>query len=156
MNKKLIGLGLIAALAVSVIATMVFVGPIDVSTPEKESEFIDWNRSGPFAINEHEYIIGENIFIAVEGLTPLDVGNAVFVLPNGTTKYIEIPFDGAEKSSFNQYFKPSVSKNRKICSTDDIIGEWTVVFQGTQYDPLRFRILNDTLSGEHGYFQRVC
>jgi len=156
LNRKLIGLGLIAALAISVIATIVFVGPIDVSTPEKESEFIDWNRSGPFAINEHEYTIGENIFIAVEGLTAMDVGNAVFLLPNGTTQYMAIPFDGTQKSGFNQYFKPSISKTRNICSTDDIIGEWTVVFQGTQYDPLRFRILNETLTQEQGNFQRVC
>jgi hypothetical protein len=156
LNGKLIGLGLIAALAVSVIAIIAFVGPIDVSTPKKESEFKNWNRSGPFAINKHEYRIGENIFLAVEGLTVTDVGNAVFVLPNGTTKYIVIPFDGTQKSGFNQYFKPSVSKARNICSTDDMIGDWTVVFQGTQYDPLRFRILNDTIPEEQGNFQRVC
>lgn len=156
MNKKLIGLGLIAALAVSLIATIAFVIPMEVTTPKKESKFKDWNRSGPFAINEHEYELGQVIFIAVEGLTEMDVGNAVFLLPNGTTKYIVIPFDGTQKSGFNQYFKPSISKTRNICSTDDIIGEWTVVFQGTQYDPLRFRILNYTVPEEQGNFQRVC
>jgi len=156
LNKKLIGLGLIAALAVSLIATIAFVGPMEVTTPKKESEFKDWNRSGPFAINEHEYELGQVIFIAVEGLTEMDVGNAVFLLPNGTTKYIVIPFDGTQKSGFNQYFKPSISKNRNICSTDDLIGEWTVVFQETQYDPLRFRILNYTVPEEQGNFQRVC
>ena len=156
MNKKLIGLGLIAALAVSLIATIAFVIPMEVTTPKKESEFKDWNRSGPFAINEHEYELGQVIFIAVEGLTEMDVGNAVFLLPNGTTKYIVIPFDGTQKSGFNQYFKPSISKNRNICSTDDLIGEWTVVFQETQYDPLRFRILNYTVPEEQGNFQRVC
>lgn len=156
MNGKIIGLGLIAALAVSVIAIISFVGPIDVSTPKKESEFKNWHRSGPFVINKQEYRIGENIFLAVEGLTATDAGNAVFVLPNGTTKYIVIPFNGTQKSGFNQYFKPSVSKARNICSTEDIIGNWTVVFQGTQYDPLRFRILNDTIPTEQGNFQKVC
>jgi hypothetical protein len=155
LKAKIVGIGLVAALTIAVVATIIFGGPIDIS-PKKESEFKDWNRSGPFAINKDEYKIGENIFIAVEGLTPSDVGNAVFVLPNGTTKYISIPFDGSQKSGFNQYFKPAISKSRHICSVDDIIGNWTVVFQGTQYKPLKFKILNDTIPTEQGNFQRVC
>ncbi|MBI5860537.1 MAG: hypothetical protein HZB73_07715 [Nitrosarchaeum sp.] len=69
---------------------------------------------------------------------------------------MSIPFDGMKKSGFNQYFKPSISKARHICSTDDIIGEWTIVFQGTEYQPLKFRILNDTIPTEIGNFERIC
>ncbi|MEM2161010.1 MAG: hypothetical protein QXN55_08665 [Candidatus Nitrosotenuis sp.] len=155
MKAKIVGIGLVAALTIAVVAAIIFGGPIDIS-PKKESEFKNWNRSGPFAINKDEYKIGENIFIAVEGLMPSDVGNAVFVLPNGTTKYISIPFDGSQKSGFNQYFKPAISKARHICSVDDIIGNWVVVFQGTQYEPLKFKILNETVPSEQGNFQRVC
>jgi hypothetical protein len=156
LKGKIIGFGLIGALVISVILVIVFVSPIDVSPPKKESDFKDWYRSGPFAINKQEYRTGENIFLAVEGLMPNDMGNIVFVLPNGTTKYISVPFDSAQKSSFNYYFKPSISKARSICSTDDIIGNWTIIFQGTQYEPLKFRILNDTIPSEQGNFQRVC
>ena len=156
MNGKIIGLGLIAALIITVVMIIVFVNPIDVAPPKKENEFKNWHRSGPFAINKQEYRIGENIFLAVDGLMPTDVGSAVFVLPNGTTKYISIQFDGAQKSGFNQYFKPSISKARNICSTDDIIGDWLIIFQGTQYQPLKFRILNDTIPTEQGNFQRIC
>ena len=156
MKAKIIGLTIVAVIVASIMLVIVFVGPIDVSTPKKDDEFKDWNRSGPFAINKLEYRIGDNVFFAVNGLSPNDTGNAIFVLPNGTTKYISIPFDGAQKSGFNQYFKPSISKARSICSVNDIIGEWMIIFQGTEYEPLKFRILNDTIPTEIGNFQQVC
>ena len=156
MKAKLIGAGIATTIIISVIVAIVFVGPVDLSTPKAEDPFKDWYRSGPFAINKAEYKIGENIFMVAEGLSPADVGSAIFVLPNGTTKYISIQFDGSEKSGFNQYFKPAISKARHICSADDIVGEWTVVFKGTAYQPLKFRILNETLPSETGNFRRVC
>ena len=135
---------------------IIFVNPIDVSPPEKEDPFKNWNRSGPFAINKFSYKIGDSIFIVSDGLTRYDAGKMVFVLPNGTTKYIEIPFNGEEKSGFNQYFKPALSKARGICSTDDLIGEWTIIFQGTEYKNIKFDILNETIPSETGIFARVC
>ena len=156
MKAKIIGLAIIIVVITSITLAIAFVGPIDVSTPKKEDEFKNWNRSGPFAINKFEYRVGENIFLAVNGLTPNDIGKAVFVLPNGTTKYISIPFDGTQKSGFNQYFKPSISKARSICSINDIVGGWTIIFQGTEYDQLKFRILNETIPSEIGNFQQVC
>lgn len=156
MKAKIIGVGIAVSVIISVILVVIFVGPIDISTPKAEDEFQNWNRSGPFAINKFEYKIGESVFIAVTDLAPDDIGNAIFVLPNGTTKYISIPFDGTQKSGFNQYFKPGISKSRHICSTSDIIGEWTIVFTKTEYQPLKFKILNETLPSESGNFQRVC
>lgn len=156
MKVKIIGLVIVAIVVTSIILAMIFVGPVDVSTPKKEDEFKDWNRSGPFAVNELEYRVGDNVFFVASDLTINDIGNAVFVLPNGTTKYISIPFDGTQKSGFNQYFKPSISKARAICSVNDIIGEWTIIFQGTDYQPLKFRILNETIPTEIGNFQQVC
>jgi len=156
LKAKIISLTIIGVIITSILLTIAFVGPIDVSTPKKDDEFKDWNRSGPFAINKLEYRIGDNVFFAVNGLSLNDIGNAIFVLPNGTTKYISIPFDGTQKSGFNQYFKPSISKARSICSVNDIIGEWTIIFEGTEYEPLKFRILNDTIPTEIGNFQQVC
>lgn len=156
MKAKIIGVSIVGIVIIAVIVAIVFVGPIDVVEPKVENEFKDWNRSGPFAINKFEYMIGDNVFIAVNGLQPTDIGNLIFVMPNGTTKYITIPFDGSNKTGFNQYFKPSISKARGICSIDDLIGEWTVVFQQTEYQPLKFRIINETVPGEVGLFQRIC
>lgn len=156
MKAKIIGISMAAAVAIAMIVVIVYVGPIDISKPQEDDPFKDWNRSGPFAINKHEYKIGENIFISVNGLGPLDVGNMGFILPNGTTTYIAIPFDGSLKPQFNQYFEPGISKARMICSVSDILGEWTVVFQQTEYKPLKFKIINETLPGEEYQFQRVC
>ena len=156
MKAKIIGISMAAAVAIAMIVVIVYVGPIDISKPQEDDPFKDWNRSGHFAINKHEYKIGENIFISVNGLGPLDVGNMGFILPNGTTTYIAIQFDGSLKPQFNQYFEPGISKARMICSVSDILWEWTVVFKQTKYKPLKFKIINETLPGEEYQFQRVC
>ncbi|MEM3065339.1 MAG: hypothetical protein QW177_08195 [Candidatus Nitrosotenuis sp.] len=157
MKAKIIGISLAAAVAISVAVAILFVGPIDVAKPkEKVDEFKNWNRSGPFAINKHEYRLGENIFIVTDNLQPGDIGSMVFLMPNATRTYISIPFDATAKPGFNQYFKPSISKARNICSVNDLVGEWTVVFNGTNYAPLKFRIINQTVPGDEAIFQRVC
>lgn len=155
MKAKIIGIVIVTAVVVSVISAILFAGPVEVST-EPEDEFAHWNRSEHFGVNKYEYKIGENIFFIARDLSPYDVGSIAFVMPNGTTKYIVIPFDGSIKSGFNQYFKPSLSKARGICSTADLIGEWSVVFQGTRYEPLKFKIINETIPSEIAIFERVC
>ncbi|NDB47254.1 MAG: hypothetical protein EB163_08240 [Nitrososphaeria archaeon] len=156
MNRKLIGVGIISVLAILTALVVMFAEPITITPPQKQDSFEGWNRSGPFAINKFEYKIGENVFFVADSLALNDVGSAIFVLPNGTTKYISLPFDGAQKSSFNYYFKPSVSKNRHICNVNEIIGEWTIIFDGTKYQELKFKILNNTIESEIGNFQRIC
>jgi hypothetical protein len=157
MKAKIIGISIASVVVAALVAAIIFVGPIDVAKPqEKEDPFEGWNRSGPFAINKAEYKLGENIFVVGASLGPNDVGNMVFVMPNQTTQYISIPFDGSDKTDFNQYFKPAISKARKICSVDDLVGEWTVVLSGTNYKPISFELLNETLKGDEALFQRVC
>jgi len=157
LKAKIIGISIAATVVVALVVAITYVGPIDIAKPqEKEDPFEGWNKSGPFAINKFEYKLGENIFIVSEGLDPNDIGTMVFVMPNQTTKYISIPFDGNDKSGFNQYFKPAISKARKICSIDDLVGEWTVILSGTNYKPITFAFINETLHGDEALFQRVC
>jgi hypothetical protein len=156
LKAKIIGISIAVAVVAAVLVAILYVGPIDVSEPQKKDEFANWNRSGPFAINKFEYKIGESVFIAIEDLKSTDIGSMVFVMPNGTTKYIAIPFDGTAKSGFNQYFKPAISKGRGICSVDDLIGKWTVVFTGTDYTNLTFNIKNETIPDIGTDFNRVC
>jgi len=156
LKAKIIGIGLVLVLVASVTAAIIFVKPIDLTPQKKENDFKDWNRSGPFAINKKEYKIGENIFFVADGLAPGDSGNIVFHFPNVTRVYFPLPFDGEKKSSFNYYFKPALSKAKHICSTDELIGEWTIFFEGTQYKPLKFRILNETDPSQIGSFKRIC
>lgn len=159
LNKaRMIGIGIVAIVAVALVIAVAFVGPIEITKPQEKEKnpYEGWNTSGPFNINKFEYELGSNIFISIDGLKSTDVGSMSFILPNGTTTYISIPFDGSVKTAFNQYFKPSISKARHVCSVDDLVGEWTVKFQGTDYRPIKFKILNKTLSGEESYFDRVC
>ncbi|WKT58724.1 hypothetical protein QVH35_05100 [Candidatus Nitrosotenuis chungbukensis] len=155
MNPKLIAGMIVCIIIATIIVVVVFTSP-KLEKTEPKDPLENWNRSGPFAINAFQYKLGENIFVTVNGLAPNDVGKIIFGLPNGTTVYSTVPFDGAVKSEFNTYFTPSLSKAKKICSVNDIVGEWFVVFRDTEYKPITFRIINETIPGSATSFERVC
>ncbi len=124
-----------------------------------------WEKqtSGPFQIDREQYLLGELVLIRIgvqNELKPNDKGQIVFLQPlsNETqTVYITIPFDGSDKISFNQYFKPALSQNRGICSKADLLGNWTVVFQGVDYNQLKFEIVDKYIPGEEeSYGEPVC
>ena len=119
----------------------------------------DWQVSGPFEIDRTQYALGEKIFLRVGALAPDEKGQVAFLRPlNDThyTVYFTIPFDGS-KPSFNQFFQPSVAKTKGICSKNDLIGNWTAVFQGTNYSNLKFEIINLIVPGdEENYNKVVC
>jgi len=119
-----------------------------------------WQTSGPFQIDREQYVLGELVLMRIGNLETNEKGQIVFLQPsNGThqTVYITIPFDGSQKITFNQYFKPSLSKGLGICTKDDLLGNWTVVFQGTNYDNLRFEIVDRYIPGEEeNYEEPVC
>ena len=119
----------------------------------------EWITSGPFQIDRTEYILGEKIFLRIGGLEFDELGQVVFLMPsNGThhTVYISIPFDGGDKSAFNYYLEPDLSKAEGICSVDDLVGIWKVVFRGTDYPNLEFRITEEILPGDEQYYEPVC
>ena len=108
----------------------------------------EWQTSGPFQIDRSQYAIGEKIFIVIGGLDINEKGQIAVMRPlNDThyTVYLTIPFDGAAKSAFNYYIEPQISEARKICSVDDIIGKWILVFRGTDYPNLNFEISKDVV-----------
>ena len=119
----------------------------------------EWITSGPFQIDRSEYALGENIFIRMNALDPTEKGQIAFLRPQNSTHYsvyLTIPFDGA-KPSFNQYFAPDLAKTRGICSIEDIAGEWTAVFRGTNYDNIKFRISSEMIvPGEESRYEPVC
>ena len=117
----------------------------------------DWQVSGPFEIDRTQYALGENIFLSVGALAPDEKGQAAFLRPANETHYtvyFTIPFDGS-KPSFNQYFHPQVSKANGICTKDYLIGNWTVVFQGTNYPNLKFEIINLIVTGDEAEYNKV-
>ncbi len=172
-KEKTLGIvgGIIAAIIISVIFVQFFsieksddnTDPILVVVPPNASDSDykpqprDWQVSGPFEIDRKQYALGENVFLRVGALAPDEKGQAVFLRTFNATHYevyFTIPFDGS-KPTFNQYFKPHVSKVNGICSKDYLIGSWTVAFQGTNYPNLKFEIIDLIVSGEEVSFNKV-
>ncbi len=126
-----------------------------------ESEYTplerEWITSGKFQIDRSEYSIGESIFIRIGMLENNEKGQIAILRPSNSTHYtvyLTIPFDGTDKSVSNTYFTPQISKNRGICSTEDLTGEWAVVFRGTDYPNLNFKINEKILPGTD--IESVC
>jgi len=136
----------------------------DIITDAKEHDYRpkdrEWITSGPFQIDRSEYLLGEKIFVRIGGLEYEEKGQIVFLRPLNNTHYsvyLTIPFDGANKSAFNYYLEPQLSKNRELCTAEDFIGDWRVVFRGTDYPNLEFKITEEILPGEEDDYQiSVC
>ena len=118
----------------------------------------EWQTSGPFQIDRKEYILGEKIFLRVGSLGLEEKGQVAFLRPLNETAYkvyITIPFDGVKKEGFNYYIEPKPTAFQGICSKDDIIGKWTIVFRGTNYPNLNFEIIDQILPGDDDIFNQV-
>ena len=117
----------------------------------------NWQISGPFQIDRSEYAIGEKIFIVSTGLQDNDKGEIIFLRPiNAThnTIWDKVPFDGSKKSELSMYVEPKISKFDKICTLDDIVGEWFLIFNGTNYPTLSFTINEKIVPGT--YSEPAC
>ena len=119
----------------------------------------EWITSGPFQIDRTEYILGEKVFLRIGGLSFEEKGQVAFLRPLNDTHYsvyTTIHFDGAEKPAFNYYIEPDLSKNRGICTVDELVGDWRVVFRGTNYSNLEFKITEEILPGDENDYEPVC
>ena len=120
---------------------------------------IEWIASGPFEIDRSKYVIGQKVFIRIGELDVNEKGQIAFLRPLNETHisvYQTIPFDGMKKSAFNFYIQPSLSPVFEICTLDDLVGEWTVVFRGTSYPNLKFEVTNEIIPGEEDAYVPVC
>ncbi len=123
------------------------------------TRFREWITSGPFQIDRKEYFLGEKVFLRIGGLQD-ETGSIAFLRPLNETHYsvyLTIPFDAAKKQAFNYYIDPQLSKSKDICSYEDLVGEWAIVFRGTDYPNIKFTYLNQTIPGmEEDYYKAVC
>ncbi len=115
---------------------------------------IQWVTSGPFAINNATYRLGDNVFMTVTGLKPTDVGKIIVYDPKGGT-FAQVPFNGTMKSDFNYFFKPNTERIEKLCTPQDLVGNWTIVFQGTKYDPIPFKVINEWVQGSQAEIKAI-
>ncbi len=125
---------------------------IEKIADENEYEILprEWQTSGPFQIDRTQYALGEKIFLRIGGIQFQEKGQVAVMRPLNDTHYsvyLTIPFDGAKKEAFNYYLEPQLSKTRGLCSVDDVLGKWALVFRGTNYSNLNFEIVNKTVPG---------
>ena len=167
---------IIAIIVVIGIIGMVIGGAIEFNS-EKEREGVPWREaSGPFQIEKYEYYLGEKIFFNAVNIPTDEKGEIVFFRPeldrsnkkikeiegipaeliSKKVKYIAIEFNGENKQSFNKFFEPRFSEWNGVCSTKDIVGEWVIVFLGTQYENINFTVLNQTMPGDTRTFEPIC
>jgi len=117
----------------------------------------EWQISGPFQVDRSQYALGEKIFLRIGGLDFQEKGQVAVMRPLNDTHYsvyLTIPFDGAQKGGFNYYLDPQLSKIRGMCSVDDVLGKWALVFRGTDYPNLYFEITDRIVPGTN--VETVC
>ena len=68
----------------------------------------------------------------------------------------EFKFDGEKSTEFNIYFSPNLSKILEICSAEDLPGDYQIIFEGTNYQSIKLKILNQYLPGTENMFESVC
>jgi hypothetical protein len=165
-------IGIIVVIAIVGIA----IGGAIEFNEEKEREGVPWREgSGPFQIEKYEYYLGEKIFMNAVDIPADASGEIIFFRPatDGVdrlpkeyqgipgeliakkVKYIGIKFDGEQKSNFNKYFEPRFNEWKGVCSTSDLVGEWIMTFSGTEYEPIHFTIIDQTMPGDTRTFEAL-
>jgi hypothetical protein len=173
----MVNLKIIIAIIVGIGIIGIIIGGVIGFNSEKEMEGIPWRAaSGPFQIEKYEYYLGEKIFFNAIDIPIDQKGEIIFFRPeldrsnkkikeiegipeeliSKKIKYIGIEFNGENKQSFNKFFEPRFSEWNGVCSTKDIVGEWIIVFLGTQYENINFTILNETMPGDTRTFEPIC
>ena len=66
------------------------------------------------------------------------------------------PFNGESKTDFNIYFSLTLSRVLEICSAEDLVGNYQIVFEGTNYKSIQLKVLNKYLPGAEGMFEPIC
>jgi len=118
----------------------------------------EWIRSGPFLIDRSEYVMGEKIFVNLDNLPENMKGEMRFVKHYNSThnqQYKIIGFDGSKPQN-NFYLGIYPSLSRGFCTSDSLVGEWELMFSGTPYDSLDFKIVNQIIPGMENQFESVC
>ena len=104
-------------------------------------------RLGPLQINKEKYLLGENVYVFLEGLRPMDKGSILFITPGGVL-YNEWEFDGSQNEFKKKYFKPQLVKGKNLCEKEDLVGKWTIMFRGYEEAKLNFEMLDQTLPNQ--------
>lgn len=145
----------IGSIIAAIVITVIIAASVYLYYEQKQSEQQNqWISSGPFSINKNKYKLGENIFMSVRGLKPVEAGQIMIVDPKGGV-YSTIPFNGTMKSDFNQFFKPNTQRSLSLCTPEDLVGNWSLIFQGVSYKSIPFEIVNEWIEGSQAEIKSV-
>jgi hypothetical protein len=119
-----------------------------------------WNNiSGPFMIDNDEYLLGQKVFVNISGLNVNDKGSIDTLMPvtnqNYMILYSSMKFDGSSDLQNNYYFTPKLSSYNAICNSDQLIGDWVMKFKGTQYPDLVFTVVDKMMPGYEQLFETI-
>ena len=116
------------------------------------------NEAGPIVIDSNEYILGQKIFVNISGINVNDKGRVNVYMPVEDAEYMflysSIGFDGSLTRN-NYYFTPSLSPMREICNADQLIGEWVMKIEGTQYPDLTFTVIKEYMPGYERNYETI-
>ena len=118
----------------------------------------EWIESGPFMIDRSEYLIGEKIFINIGQIDENIKGQMIFSkIINSTHSYVykKINYDGSFPQQ-NFYLAFTLNPLRGVCTTDTFIGNWELIFEGTNLDSIKFKVINQILPGMEKNYEPVC
>jgi hypothetical protein len=118
----------------------------------------EWNKSGPFLLDRNEYVLGERLFVNLEYLDKNTKGEMIFTkIINNTHsyEYKKIKFDGS-KPQYNFYIGMNLNMPRGLCNVDQLIGNWELRFEGTNYESIKFKVLDEILPGSERLYEPVC
>ena len=135
-----------AVIGVAVFGVILAAMSVMPGEPKSEVPDEEWIASGPFSINSHEYRLGEKIFISVSGLAEGEAGKIRFTTPGGILAYTQ-EFNGSKKCCFNVYWEPDTSRTSGILQVQDLVGMWTMSFDGAEYFPIHFKVTEEWVEG---------
>ena len=118
----------------------------------------EWIQSGPFKIDRSEYVLGEKIFVNIDYIDKNTKGTMIFAKQINSTYYYEykkIKFDGSKPQS-NFYLGFNLNPVKKVCSVDKLIGDWIVIFEGTNFESLKFKLKDQIIPGMERMYEPVC
>ena len=167
MKKQISLIIVIAVIATILISVLTFSEEMD--NYRDENDDTKWISSGPFAIDRSEYLLGHKIFLIAQGVNPNEKGSIKLVKMNeyenikeraenqGIGKVIKtFSFNGQKSTEFNIYFSLNLSIISDICSVEDIVGNYEIIFEGTNYKNIKLKVLNQYLPGTEVMFEPVC
>lgn len=109
---------------------------IDTSIIEEE-----WNRVGVFGTNKDTYKLGERVFFSGPVFPNQQITIKV-ITPEGLVNR-EFYYDGSETQLAKFYFKPDTFRHNGLYFVEQLVGTWTIKFEGVSNEDLTFEMLNE-------------